>query len=60
MAKSKKYSDWAIVLLVIVLVVASNLYWVMVTRDLNERLDNHASAILKLQNCINNDIKPCN
>jgi len=60
MAKPKGVSDWAIVLLVVILLVASNLYWVMVTRDMDERLDNHASAILKLQDCYNNDIMPCN
>ena len=60
MAKTKGVSDWAIILLVVILLVASNLYWVMVTRDLDERLDNHVNAILQLQDCYNNDVKPCN
>jgi len=60
MAKTKGVSDWAIILLVVILLVASNLYWVMVTRDLDERLDNHVNAILQLQDCYNKDVKPCN
>jgi hypothetical protein len=60
MAKTTKgVSDWAIILLVVILLVASNLYWVVVNRDLEERLDNHVNAILQLQDCYNNDVKPC-
>ena len=60
MAKATKgVSDWAIILLVVILLVASNVYWVMVTRDLEERLDNHVNAILKLQDCYNTGTVPC-
>lgn len=47
-AKPTKYSDWAIVLVIALLLVATNAYWLLVTNDLNDRLDRHAEAILQL------------
>ncbi len=48
MAKPKGHSDWAIVLVIALLLVASNAYWLLVTNEMNDRLDRHAEAILQL------------
>lgn len=48
MAKSKKYSDWAVIIVIALLLVATNAYWLLATQDLEDRLDNHAKAILLL------------
>ena len=42
--KSSQWHDLAIILLII-LVVATNAYWLLVTNDLNSRLDTHVDVI---------------
>jgi len=59
-AANKGVSDWAIILVLVLLIVASNLYWLLAVRDIEERLDGHASAVLQLQDCYNNGTVPCN
>jgi hypothetical protein len=46
--KGKKHSDWAVVLVIAFLLVVSNLYWLLVTNELEDRLDEQAKAILIL------------
>ncbi|OGL25273.1 hypothetical protein A3A68_01435 [Candidatus Saccharibacteria bacterium RIFCSPLOWO2_01_FULL_48_13] len=60
MAKNnKKVSDWAIIFVLVLLILATNLYWMLVTNEQTNRLDAQTTAILQLQDCYNSGTVPC-
>jgi hypothetical protein len=54
MAKKKGYSDWAVVLAVVVALLVTNLYWLLAIRDVNDRLDQQDQTIGELNAQLSN------
>lgn len=68
MAKAKKYEwqDPAIMILVILLLVATNFIWLVVTRDLQKQVDqlgvdnfNNTVQLTSLKQCYKDGTNPC-
>lgn len=61
MAKSKQKLEWSelIIVLLMFLTLATNAFWLVVTRDLDDRLERQTLRTAELKYCYDNDKKPC-